>query len=116
MNPTLDAGSLRRRRSATRGLASLPIGIAAAPPAGIALPAPAHAAPPAGTTIGNQATATYQDAAANTYTVSSNPVTTIVQQVASLTLTADGVRVAAPGGQAVFPHVITNTGNGSDTF
>ncbi len=82
----------------------------------VALVSPAHAAPPAGTTIGNQATATYTDAASNSYTVSSNPVTTVVQQVASLTLTANGTRVAAPGGQAVFPHVITNTGNGDDSF
>ena len=37
----------------------------------------ALAAPPAGTTIGNQATATYTDAASNSYTVSSNPVTTV---------------------------------------
>ena len=77
---------------------------------------PALAAPPAGTTIGNQATATYQDAASNNYTVTSNPVTTVVQQVASLTLTANGTRVAAPGGQAVFPHVLTNSGNGTDAF
>lgn len=76
----------------------------------------ALAAPPAGTSIGNQATATYQDAASNTYTVSSNTVNTIVQQVASLTLTANGFRVASPGGQAVFPHTLTNTGNGSDAF
>ncbi len=76
----------------------------------------AHAAPPAGTTIGNQATATYTDAASNTYTITSNPVTTIVQQVASFTLTADGVRTAAPGGQASFPHILTNMGNGADTF
>ena len=77
---------------------------------------PVHAAPPAGTSIGNQATATYTDAALNTYTISSNPVTTIVQQVASFSLTADGARTAAPGGQASFPHVLTNLGNGADTF
>src|SRR6516164_4137552 len=82
--------------------------------AGIAVVA--IAAPPAGTTIGNQATATYTDAASNSYTVTSNPVTTVVQQVAGLTLTANGTRVAAPGGQAVFPHVVTNNGNGTDSF
>ncbi len=74
------------------------------------------ATPPAGTPIGNQATATYLDATATSRTVTSNLVTTIVQQVASFTLTADGARTSAPGGQAVFPHVLTNTGNGSDTF
>lgn len=77
---------------------------------------PAQAAPPAGTSIGNQATATYVDATSTTYTVTSNAVVTIVQQVASFTLTANGVRTAAPGAQAVFPHVLTNTGNGTDTF
>src|SRR5262249_56300300 len=61
-------------------------------------------------------TATYTDAASNTYTVTSNPVTTVVQQVAGLALTAPGTRVAAPGAQAVFPHVVTNNGNGTDTF
>lgn len=76
----------------------------------------AHAAPPAGTPIGNQATATYLDATNTSYSITSNPVTTIVQQVASFTLTANGFRTAAPGGSAVFPHVLTNTGNGSDVF
>ncbi len=41
---------------------------------------------------------------------------TVVQQVASLTLTADQARAAAPGGQVSFPHTLTNTGNGADTF
>ena len=76
----------------------------------------AFAAPPAGTSIGNQATATYLDASSTARTVTSNLVTTIVQQVASFTLTADGNVTSAPGGQAVFPHVLTNTGNGTDTF
>src|SRR5262245_30796897 len=76
----------------------------------------AHAAPPAGSTIGNAASATYLDASNTSRTVTSNQVTTIVQQVASFTLTADGVRTAAPGGQGVFPHTLTNTGNGSDNF
>jgi len=76
----------------------------------------AQAAPPAGTPIGNQASATYLDASATSRTVTSNLVTTVVQQVASFTLTADGVRTAAPGGQGVFPHTLTNTGNGPDAF
>jgi len=83
---------------------------------GTALPRTAAAAPPAGTPIGNQATATYVDATSTTYTVTSNLVTTIVQQVASLMLTAPGVRTAAPGAGVVFPHVLTNTGNGADNF
>ncbi len=79
-------------------------------------PGTASAAPPAGTSIGNQATATYVDAASQSFTVTSNAVVTIVQQVASFTLTAPGTRTAAPGGSAVFPHVLTNTGNGTDAF
>src|ERR1041384_3554576 len=76
----------------------------------------ANAAPPAGTAIGNQASATYVDESSITRTVTSNTVVTIVQQVASFTLTADGDRRANAGGQVAFPHTLTNTGNGPDTF
>lgn len=76
----------------------------------------AHAAPPAGTSIGNQASATYTDDTSQTRTVTSNTVTTIVQQVASFTLDAAGDRRGNPGGQVAFPHTLTNTGNGADTF
>ncbi len=112
MNASQNTGLIRRRVTTPLGLTLTALAVCVlAGFAGVTL-----AAPPAGTTIGNQATATYTDAASNSYTVSSNPVTTVVQQVASLTLTADGVRIAAPGGQAVFPHVLTNTGNGTDSF
>src|SRR5262245_47804217 len=112
MTPSPIAGAFRRRIFTPLGrtLAALALGTLAGS-GGAAL-----AAPPAGTTIGNQATATYTDAASNSYTVTSNPVTTIVQQVAGLTLVAPGSRVAAPGGQAVFPHAVTNNGNGTDSF
>ena len=76
----------------------------------------AHAAPPAGTPIGNAASATYLDASSTSRTVTSNLVTTYVQQVASFVLTADGVLPVAPGGQAAFPHTLQNTGNGTDRF
>jgi len=76
----------------------------------------AAAAPPAGTPIGNQASASYLDASSTPRTATSNLVTTIVQQVASFTLTADGANTSAPGGQAIFPHTLTNTGNGTDDF
>jgi uncharacterized repeat protein (TIGR01451 family) len=112
MNASQIAGTIRRKVSSPLGLTLAALAVAAC----AGLGAVAIAAPPAGTTIGNQATATYQDAAANSYTVTSNPVTTVVQQVAGLTLTANGTRVAAPGGQAVFPHVVTNNGNGTDSF
>lgn len=74
------------------------------------------AAPLAGSTIGNQASATYTDASNTSHTATSNVTQTIVQQVASLTLSADQGKNAAPGGQVVFPHTLTNTGNGADTF
>src|SRR5262245_53288316 len=76
----------------------------------------AFAAAPAGTTIGNQASATYTDAGSVTRTVTSNAVVTVVQQVASLTLTANNTKTGAIGGQMYFPHTLTNTGNGPDTF
>ncbi|MCJ7799097.1 MAG: hypothetical protein MUP33_04960, partial [Polaromonas sp.] len=77
----------------------------------------AHAAaPPAGTSISNQASATYTDASAVSRTVTSNVVQTTVQQVPSLTLTANGTQNANPGSIAYYPHTLTNTGNGSDSF
>ena len=71
---------------------------------------------PAGTLIGNQASATYQDAAGNSRTVTSNVVNTQIEQVASLTFVANGSRLVSPGGSVSFPHTITNTGNGADVF
>src|SRR5262244_1377957 len=112
MNASQNAGGIRRRLSNPLGLTLAAVALAAC----AGLGAVALAAPPAGTTIGNQATATYTDAASNSYTVTSNPVTTIVPQVAGLALTAPGNRTAAPGAQAVCPHVVTNNGNGTDTF
>lgn len=76
----------------------------------------AQAAPPAGALIGNQASATYSDDSQVTRTVTSNTVVTTVQQVASLTLSANGAKTATAGGQVFYPHTITNTGNGPDTF
>jgi trimeric autotransporter adhesin len=77
----------------------------------------ALAAPPAaGTSIGNQASASYTDGSGVTRTVTSNTVQTVVQQVASLTLTANGTKSASVGSTVYYPHTVTNTGNGSDTF
>uniref|UniRef100_A0A832MLF5 DUF11 domain-containing protein n=1 Tax=Eiseniibacteriota bacterium TaxID=2212470 RepID=A0A832MLF5_UNCEI len=104
------AGALRRLRTPMAALGAFALA------ATILWSAAAHAAPPAGTPIGNQASASYLDASGTARTTTSNLVTTIVQQVASFTLTADGTRTAAPGAQVVFPHVLTNTGNGTDDF
>jgi len=72
--------------------------------------------PQAGTQIGNQATATFEDAGGNTRTVTSNVVNTVVQQVAAVSVDADLSKQISPGGQVTFPFTITNNGNGDDTF
>ena len=72
--------------------------------------------PPAGTSISNQASATYTDGSGVSHTVTSNVVQTTVQQVASLTLTQNGAQNATAGSIAYYPHTLTNTGNGGDTF
>ncbi|OWQ92126.1 hypothetical protein CDN99_07170 [Roseateles aquatilis] len=76
----------------------------------------AFAAAPAGTVIGNQAAATYADGTSVVRTVTSNTVSTTVQQVASVSLTAPGNKTVSVGGQVYFPQTLTNTGNGTDTF
>jgi uncharacterized repeat protein (TIGR01451 family) len=70
----------------------------------------------AGTSIGNQAAATYTDSSSVSRFATSNLVTTVVQQVASLTVTANGAKTASPGSPVFYPHTLTNTGNGSDSF
>ncbi len=80
------------------------------------IPTGATAQTAAGTSIGNQASATYTDSSSVSRTATSNVVTTVVQQVASLTLTANGAKTASPGGPVFYPHTLTNTGNGSDSF
>src|SRR5258707_7201284 len=80
------------------------------------VPTAATAQTAAGTSIGNQASATYTDSSSVSRTATSNVVTTVVQQVASLTLTANGAKTASPGSPVFYPHTLTNTGNGSDNF
>jgi uncharacterized repeat protein (TIGR01451 family) len=76
----------------------------------------ASAITPAGTVIGNQATATYVDSTGTTRTATSNLVQTTVSQVKSFTLTAAGAKNGTPGQTVYYPHTITNTGNGTDTY
>ena len=78
--------------------------------------AAAGTAAPAGAVIGNQASATYSDASSVSRTVTSNTVLTTVQQVASLTLAANGTKTISPGGQVYYPQTLVNTGNGNDSF
>jgi uncharacterized repeat protein (TIGR01451 family) len=78
---------------------------------------PAQAAPPpANATISNQASATYSDGSGAARTVTSNLVQTTVSQVFSLTLAADGAQNATPGSNVYYPHTLTNTGNGPDSY
>ncbi len=81
-----------------------------------AAPRTAFAAPAAGTVIGNQATATYNDAGGAPRSATSNLVQTTVSQVKSFTLSAPGARTASAGQTVYYPHTIANTGNGADTY
>ncbi|UBQ37871.1 DUF11 domain-containing protein [Acinetobacter johnsonii] len=74
------------------------------------------ATPVAGTNISNVATASYTDNTGTTRTVTSNEVKTVVAQVGSFTLVQDRSVTTVPNGQATMSHILTNTGNGTDTF
>jgi len=76
----------------------------------------AAAPAPPGTLIQNIATATFVNTAGSPETIDSNAVVLSVTQVGSFTLTASQTRTAAPGASVNFPHTLTNTGNGTDTF
>ncbi|RYG71109.1 DUF11 domain-containing protein [bacterium] len=71
---------------------------------------------PANATIGNQASATYTDGSNVTRTATSNTVVTTVLQVPALNLTAPNSKVANPGSPVYYPHTVTNTGNGPDSY
>jgi len=79
-------------------------------PSAQALPAPANSV------IGNQASATYLDNLLAPRSASSNTVQTTVAQVKSFTLTQTGAKSASANQQVCYPHTITNTGNGADTY
>ena len=76
----------------------------------------AWAATPAGTIIKNQASASYRDSSGVMRTATSNLVETLIQQVAALELFQTQTRTAAAGQQVFFPHTLTNTGNGTDSY
>ena len=71
--------------------------------------------PPAGTSIQNVAAATYVNSG-GPQAINTNTVQITVGQVASFTLTASQTRTAVPSSTVYFPHTLTNTGNGADTF
>jgi uncharacterized repeat protein (TIGR01451 family) len=71
---------------------------------------------PANSVIGNQASATYVDSTSTARTSTSNTVQTTVAQVKSFLLTQTGMKSASPNQQVCYPHTITNTGNGADSY
>lgn len=74
------------------------------------------AAPPtAGERIGNKAAATY-NSGGQSFTVDSNEVTTVVNQVYGVDIDPDQSRIVAPGNFVYFPHQITNNANTGDIF
>lgn len=74
------------------------------------------AATPAGTVIRNLATVTYEDAAGNPYSANSAEAIVTVAQVYSGTIGVDN-DVSAVANQIVYlPYILTNTGNGTDTY
>jgi uncharacterized repeat protein (TIGR01451 family) len=116
MNPLLSHGGSAAAEQATRRRGTVPALLFAACLLLLAFAALGRAATPAGTSIGNQASATYTDSSGVTRTVTSNTVQTVVQQVASLTLTTNGAKTSSVGSTVYYPHTLTNTGNGTDTF
>ena len=72
--------------------------------------------PAAGTLIQNQASATYKDANGVKQTATSNVVETLIQQVGAMQLVQDQTRYGAAGNVVYLPHVLTNMGNGVDTY
>ncbi|MBP2677076.1 MAG: conserved repeat domain protein [Deltaproteobacteria bacterium] len=80
------------------------------------LPVSTALAAPAGTLITNQATATFQDANANSFTALSNTTTVTVTSVYTVSVTSPP---DASGGQntvVYYPYLVTNTGNDNNTF
>ncbi|BDR36673.1 hypothetical protein PDY_37210 [Photobacterium damselae subsp. damselae] len=76
----------------------------------------ALAATAAGTDIKNLATVTYEDSSGNSYQATSNEAVVTVAQIYSATIEQDINTTGSPGQTVYLPHVLTNTGNGSDTY
>ncbi len=71
---------------------------------------------PAGTAITNQATVTYQDASANSFSAMSNTTTITVLPVYSVAITAPADQSVPSNTIAYYAYTLTNTGNATDTF
>jgi len=73
---------------------------------------------PVGTIIKNVASMTYNDLSGNAFTpIKSDTAYTTVEQIAGVTLTPSGsLKYSSDSMYVFFPHTVTNTGNGSDTY
>jgi uncharacterized repeat protein (TIGR01451 family) len=73
---------------------------------------------PAGTVIKNAASMTYKDLSGNNFpTLYSDTVSVTVEQVAGVTLTPTGsLQYSSDSMYVYFPHTVTNTGNGTDSY
>jgi uncharacterized repeat protein (TIGR01451 family) len=71
---------------------------------------------PVDTEITNKAIAEYTDANGVTQTAESNPVVTTVAQVFDVDLGTSATELSPIGVQVTFPHTVTNTGNGPDSY
>ena len=80
------------------------------------LPIKSFALTESGTRLLNQAAATYVDNNGIVQDVISNQVETLIRQVAGIDLVASQTKPGVPNGQVLFPHTLTNTGNGADSY
>jgi uncharacterized repeat protein (TIGR01451 family) len=71
---------------------------------------------PTGTEITNQASVSYQDASSNSYSADSNTVTTTVNSVYSVSVSAPADQSGTSSATVYYAYTITNTGNASNTF
>ena len=76
----------------------------------------ADALTPPGTNINNTASATYADANANSYSATSNTVTTTVNAVYTVSVTTPADQAVPSNTTAYYAYTVTNTGNASNTF
>ena len=71
---------------------------------------------PAGTVISNQATASYQDASANTFVTVSNTTLVTVDPVYSVAISTPADQSVPANTTAYYAYTLTNTGNATNTF
>ncbi|MGB5439325.1 MAG: hypothetical protein WBN90_06705 [Gammaproteobacteria bacterium] len=106
----------KTNRSPMQFFRSLLTGICMVLPLMLISPSETLAAPVAGSVIGNQASATYLDGSGQARTATSNLVETVVAQVGGVDIESDLSKSTSVGGTVNYPHTISNSGNGVDTF